>query len=136
MAQTIVVQEQALAAAEERLRELEEREATERSGAGVFGNMFGDRSRSPRSAGSVPRVGRKEGSAPQAGSGFLAGAAQTAVAVTGGVLMGNFIADLLGVGNSDSAQAQEQNEKTAAENESQVDEAAFENDGDFGDMDV
>ena len=137
MAQTIVVQEQALAAAEERLRELEQREATERSGAGLFGNMFGERSRSStRSAESVPRVGRPESSAAQAGSGFLAGAAQTALGVTGGVLLGNFIADLLGVSNSDSAQAQERNEETAADDEPQVDETAFEDDGDFGDMDV
>lgn len=136
MAQTIVVQERALAAAEQRLRELEAQRTSERSDAGLFGNLFGDSGRLTRSTGSVPRVGRPEGSGLQAGSGFLAGAAQTALGVTGGLLLGNFIADMLRGGKDDSAQADDRDNEPSGHDEPQVDEAAFEDDGDFGDMEI
>jgi hypothetical protein len=136
MAQTIVAQEHALAAAEQRFRKLEAQGASERSGAGLFGNLLGERSRLTRSTGSVPRVGRPETSGPQAGSGFLAGAAQTALGVTGGLLLGNVIADMLGGGEVDSAQSGDGDHEPAEHDEPQVDEAAFEDDGDFGDMEI
>uniref|UniRef100_UPI00177E1424 DUF2076 domain-containing protein n=1 Tax=Mesorhizobium mediterraneum TaxID=43617 RepID=UPI00177E1424 len=80
MAQTIVVQEQALNAAQSRIEELEQ-QAQQSAGGGLLGGLFG--------SGSVPRVGRTAAAAPQeplsgndqqrAGGGFLAGAAQTAM---------------------------------------------------------
>ena len=76
--------QKALAAAEKRIEELEAQGAS------------GDSRQLSRSTGSVPRVGRPETSSPQAG-GFLAGAAQTALGVTGGLLLGNVIADMLRV---------------------------------------
>ena len=82
------------------------------------------------------RAGRPETSSPQAGQGFLAGAAQTALGVTGGLLLGNVIADMLGGGKDDSTQADEGKDEPAGNDEPQVDEAAFEDDGDFGDMDI
>ncbi|WP_292236441.1 DUF2076 family protein [Mesorhizobium sp.] len=89
MAQTIVVQEQALNAAQSRIEELEQ-QAQQSAGGGLLGGLFGGTRRS----GSVPRVGRTaapeepfSGNHPQrAGGGFLAGAAQTAMGVAGGVL--------------------------------------------------
>jgi hypothetical protein len=101
MAQTIVVQEQALAAAEARLAELEAQAAgTPAANGGFFDSLFGDRRQPARSTGSVPRVGapNRESMRPQqpGGGGFLAGAAQTALGVTGGVLLGNAIAGMLG----------------------------------------
>ena len=58
MAQTIVIQEQALAAAEARLAELEAQAVqTLPANGGFFGSLFGDRSQPARSTGSVPRVG-------------------------------------------------------------------------------
>src|SRR5512134_2061706 len=58
MAQTIVVQEQALAAAEARLAELEARAAeTPPANGGFFDSLFSDRRQPVRSTGSVPRVG-------------------------------------------------------------------------------
>jgi len=101
MAQTIVVQEQALVAAEARLAELEAQVAEARpANGGIFGSLFGDRSQPARSAGSVPRVGSPSRESMQAqqpgGGGFLAGAAQTAMGVAGGVLLGNAIAGMLG----------------------------------------
>ena len=101
MAQTIVVQEQALAAAEARLAELEARAAEARpANGGFFDSLFGDRREPQRSTGSVPRVATAnrepmQGQQP-GGGGFLAGAAQTALGVTGGVLLGNAIAGMLG----------------------------------------
>ena len=52
MAQTIVVQEQALAAAEARLADLETQARASANG-GFFGSLFGDRSQPVRAAGSV-----------------------------------------------------------------------------------
>ena len=65
MAQTIVVQEQALNAAQARIEELE-RQLASRQGAsgGMFSGILGDSRQSSRSAGSVPRVGRPEAEAP------------------------------------------------------------------------
>jgi hypothetical protein len=84
MAQTIVVQEEALAAAEKRIEELEAQGAS------------GHSRQLSRSTGSVLRVGRPETSSPQAGQGFLAGAAQTALGVTGGLFLGNVIGGYAG----------------------------------------
>ena len=96
MAQTIVVQEQALNAAQARIEELE-REATSRSG--LLGGLFGDRqeSRSGMSRGSNHERWPSRRAPPQpqqGGGGFLAGAAQTAMGVAGGVLLANAIGGL------------------------------------------
>lgn len=105
LAQTVVAQEQALEAAQARITELE-REAYTRGSGGFLGSLFGGRGHSYRSsphqsyrAGplAVP-TGRQYGYGtslhPRAsGGGFLAGAAQTAMGVAGGVLIGNLIAN-------------------------------------------
>lgn len=90
MAQTIVVQEQALNAAQSRIEELEQ-QAQQSAGGGLLGGLFGG---GARRSGSVPRVGRTAAAVPQeplsgddrqrAGGGFLVGAAQTAMGVAGG----------------------------------------------------
>lgn len=101
MAQTIIVQEQALYAAQQRIEELEA-EAAGASGGGLLGGLFGagrparqerpdyraDRGR----AASGPWSG-SPGMMRAGGGGFLAGAAQTAMGVAGGVVLGNMIAD-------------------------------------------
>jgi uncharacterized protein len=74
MAQTIVAQQKALDDAEARIEELEGR-AYESA-----------RGRSPGPWAAAPGFG---------GGGFLAGAAQTAMGVAGGVLLGNMLADWL-----------------------------------------
>lgn len=122
MAQTIVVQDQALAAAEKRIEELELRASRgERGGA-------------------VPAIGRQQEQPAQGG--FLAGAAQTALGVAGGWLLGSAIGGMFG---TSSAQASEPATSTesATEPEPQEDalaEETFADDGgdfgDFGDFDV
>ncbi|YBV96176.1 DUF2076 domain-containing protein [Phyllobacteriaceae bacterium JZ32] len=143
MAQTIVVQEQALNAAQARIEELEH-EMTSRpaSGGGLFSGLFGGNSRPSRPAGSVPRIGGsamagqqpfQQAPAQRAGGGFLAGAAQTAMGVAGGVLLGNMIAGMFD-GDNQAQAAEPQAEEPKAE------EASFEDagldDGGFDDMEI
>lgn len=140
MAQTIVVQEQALEAAQARIEELEAQAARPQSGGGLFGSLFGGGQQQPARR-TVPSIGSRPGGAypgalgaapaagqvgqiPQrAGGGFLAGAAQTAMGVAGGMLLANAIGGLLA---PDTAQA--------AEPEPQAEETGADDGGDFGDM--
>jgi hypothetical protein len=112
MAQTIVVQEQALGAAQARIEELEaELAEAPRQSSGLLGSLFGGGESRQRRPGAVPSVGRPgtampRGPIPQAqrqGGGFLAGAAQTAMGVAGGVLLANAIGGMLGGGGEAQA---------------------------------
>ena len=85
MAQTILMQEKALNEAQARIEELEGR-----------GYPAGARGRQSGPWDNAPGFG---------GGGFLAGAAQTAMGVAGGVLLGSVLADWL---NPDEAAAQDQ----------------------------
>lgn len=91
MAQTILIQEQALREARERIAELE----------GGRGSHDGWGERSPaRQRGPWDRGDAQD---DRRGGGFLAGAAQTALGVTGGMLLGSAIAGMFAGG----AQAEE-----------------------------
>jgi uncharacterized protein len=147
MAQTIVVQEQALAAAEARLAELEAQAAEARpANGGSFESLLGDRRELSRSTGSVPRAGSANRESMQGqqpgGGGFLAGAAQTALGVTGGVLLGNAIAGMLGGHEAKAAEpATDKGTEDKGTEEPQEDanteEAVYEDGAaDFGDFDV
>lgn len=136
MAQTIVVQEQALEAAQARIEELEA-QASEapRPAGGRFGSLFGD-SRQPRRSGTVPRIGRTgvepgasipaAASAQRGGGGFLAGAAQTAMGVAGGMLLANALGSMFGGNEAQAAEAPAE--------EPQIDDAGMDGGGDFGDF--
>jgi uncharacterized protein len=145
MAQTIVVQEQALEAAQARIEELEA-QAAQPQGDGFLGGLFGSSSRRLSGAGargSVPRVGRaplgapampaQSGAAPghamgqRGGGSFLGGAAQTAMGVAGGLLLGNMIGGML-AGDANAADA-----PAEAGQDMAADDAGM--DSDFGDMD-
>ena len=141
MAQTIVVQEQALAAAEARLAELEAQPAEARpANGGFFDSLFGDRREPQRSSGSVPRVGTATRESMQGqqpgGGGFLAGAAQTALGVTGGVLLGNAIAGMLGGHEAKAAEPAADKARTEdkgteePQEDAHTEEAVFEDGGD------
>jgi len=94
----------------------------------------------------VPRVGAatREPMPPQqpGGGGFLAGAAQTALGVTGGVLLGNAIAGMLGGHEAKAAEpaADKGTEDKGAEepqDDAHTEEADFDDGGsDFGDFDM
>lgn len=86
MAQTIVMQDHALNSAQSRIEELEAELASARQGGaqggGLFGSLFG---------GGQPAAPRRPVPQQPQGGGFLAGAAQTAMGIAGGVLLGNAI---------------------------------------------
>ncbi|UHD47385.1 DUF2076 domain-containing protein [Aureimonas altamirensis] len=112
MAQTIIVQEQALEAAQERIRQLESQ--PQQGGGGLLGGLFGGGQRGQRAAEPSPQQGRVGGAmpagtpwgggasgaqaqpAPRQGGGFLAGAAQTAVGVAGGMMLGSMLGSMFG----------------------------------------
>jgi uncharacterized protein len=131
MAQTIVVQEQALNAAQVRIAELERQLASRPAGGGGFlAGLFGGGQpqptpRSQSMPGMAPHMAphMAPSMAPGRGGGFLAGAAQTAMGVAGGVLLGNMIASAFG---GDDAKAGEANQP-------EPQQAAAEDSGDSGD---
>lgn len=103
MAQTILIQEQALRQAQQRIEQLE---ASQRPTGGFLGGLFGDAEPQPRAARSRGPWDRQQDDYDTRrgqGGGFLAGAAQTAMGVAGGVLLGSAIAGML----SGGAHAQE-----------------------------
>ena len=101
MAQTVVVQEHALNAAQARIEQLEAdmnaaRQGTSQGG-GFLGGLFG--------GGAAPRPAAPAAQPMPQGArgGFLAGAAQTAMGVAGGVLIANAVAGML-AGNAEAAE--------------------------------
>lgn len=135
MAQTIVMQDYALQQAQARIQELEQQAQEAPLQAAPGGGLFGSSQQPAPRRGSVPTMPRagspfgagQAGAAPgtgmgvppgsaaqgqsgafgrPAGGGFLAGAAQTAMGVAGGVLLGNAIAGMFsGSGEANAAEA-------------------------------
>ena len=124
MAQTIVMQEQALEAAQARITGLEDELARRPAGGGGFlSNLFGGSSQPrpshvpQRDPGTVrgtmlaqPGFGPAHGApgmtAQPGRGGFLAGAAQTAMGVAGGMVLGSMIGSALsGGGEANAAEA-------------------------------
>lgn len=108
MAQTILVQEHALEIAERRIRELEA-EVERGSRGDILGGLFGG-GRAPERQRRYDEPERQPGPWDRSerydrGGGFLAGAAQTALGVTGGILLGNAIASMFGAGSATAAEA-------------------------------
>lgn len=101
MAQAIVVQEQALTAAQGRIEELEAELARRPASSGGFlSGLFGggDRQAPTRrgpAAGVDPHIAAYNHPHGRPGSGFLGGALQTAMGVAGGVVLGNAIMNML-----------------------------------------
>lgn len=109
MAQAIVAQERALEAAQARIQDLEERARAPQGSGGFLSGIFGmptggtpSRNMGQRESRSLSATGGPWGSSGgygqfpgRGGSGFLGGAAQTAMGVAGGVVLGSFLADML-----------------------------------------
>jgi hypothetical protein len=137
MAQTIVVQEQALDAAQARIDELERQLASRPAGGGGFlSGLFGGGQPAPRPQAVPGMPGMAApgmaGMAPGRGGGFLAGAAQTAMGVAGGVLLGNVIAGAFGGGEAKPGEAN-QEAKAGEANQAEPQQAAAEDFADSGD---
>jgi uncharacterized protein len=115
MAQAIVMQEQALAAATARIEEMERERQAGPAGGGFLAGLFGGSGapaagRRSHAAPGDPRVAayaRPEGAAeqrPSGGSGFLAGAMQTAVGVAGGMVLANALGGMFGADEAAAAE--------------------------------
>lgn len=134
MAQTIIVQEHALNAAQQRIEELEYRVANRPAGGGFLSGLFGSASAvrpvappSPHASSSGPWSRPPGGlGQPSRGSGFLAGAAQTAMGVAGGVLLGNAIAGMFDGSEANAAEKSEPQDQEDDGGDS----------GDFGDSEL
>jgi hypothetical protein len=141
MAQTIVMQEYALQQAQQKIDELERRVAQRPAGGGIFSNLFGGGQSSSGSSAPVavaPRSRTLDASATsplqpgRGGGGFLAGAAQTAMGVAGGVLLGNAIAGMFGGNEASAAEPAQDNATEAADNDAPEEDGGS-GDSDFGD---
>ena len=138
MAQTLLMQEHALRAAEQRIAELEEGAGTSGVGASGRGVFEGDRQagmRNPPSCAPRGPWGPRENHdradedryGGRRGGGFLAGAAQTALGVTGGVLLGSAIAGMLTGG----AHADEHPDEQPADEPAEDFDTGMDDGGDF-----
>ena len=132
MAQTIVAQEQALLEAQRRIEALEAR--AERPSGGFLDSLFGGRRPSgypgrPSTEYDGPWSGRRG-----MGGGFLAGAAQTAMGVAGGVVLGNMLADWLAPDQTGAAGLEGEGAFGAAADQQAADVGEFDGDNDAGDF--
>ena len=115
MAQTIVMQEQALAAATARIEEMERERDARPAGGGFLGGLFGSggapaAGRRPHAASDDPRLAdyirgdQAAGQPPTGRPGFLAGAMQTAVGVAGGMMLANALGSMFGADEAAAAE--------------------------------
>lgn len=108
LAQTVLIQQQALEAAQQRLQQAE-RTSPSGTGAGdtsSFGRFGRSRTAGPGGAGaSMAPAGSppSSGFGRSAGGGFLAGAAQTAVGVAGGMMLGSLLGSMFGGNDAQAA---------------------------------
>lgn len=107
MAQTIIAQEAALERAAERIDEADRAAAARPAGQGFGG--AGANAAAPSQRGGAGPWGARSGR----GGGFLAGAAQTALGVTGGVLLGSALAGMF-AGDAEAAPAGASEDPAAA----------------------
>lgn len=123
LAQTVLVQEHALTVAEDRIRDLEAQLETAR--------RVPQKPRGPWER--DERQGDQRGGG-FGGGGFLAGAAQTAMGVAGGVLLGSAIGSMFGGGQAQAAEvpAEPADDPTEAADAADAGDAG--GDGDFGDF--
>lgn len=152
LAQTVIMQEQALNAAQEQIEHMQ-RQPQPQQGGGLFGRLFGGGQpqparpmahrpqpagygQAPQGYGQAPHG---YGQAPQGGSpwnsgrpsggggGFMAGAAQTAMGVAGGVLLGNAIGGMF-AGPAEAAEAAV--DEYMPEEEAAFDDGGYDDGGD------
>lgn len=119
MAQAIVIQEQALAASQARIQQLEQelQSRPASGGGGLFGSLFGGGSqqRQPAPPSNSPWGNQRQAAPPgdprvaayanpqtqqRQGGGFMAGAMQTAMGVAGGMLIGNALGSMFSSGEA------------------------------------
>lgn len=134
LAQTVIMQKQALNVAQEQIEQAQG--SPEPETGGIFGRMFGGAQPRQRpaphraNAAAASQSDGPWGSGRSAGGGFMAGAAQTAMGVAGGVLLGNAIGGMF-AGPADAAEAPQ--EPAARDEDAPADDGGFD-DGGFDDF--
>jgi hypothetical protein len=107
LAQTVLVQQEALKNAQQRIQELETRSSASSGQSGLSSAGFGRREgavpSAPAATPTASGFGRNAGGS--AGGGFLAGAMQTALGVAGGMMLGNMLGGLFGSGEAQASEA-------------------------------
>jgi hypothetical protein len=117
LAQTVVVQQEALKEAERRIEELESRGRQVEQRRGPWDGPVEDN--------------RRQQGNGYGGGGFLAGAAQTALGVAGGMMLGSMIGSLFGAGAANASEVQ--NDNSSDNNSDNSDSGDSGSDGgDFG----
>ncbi len=99
LAQTVLVQEQALAAAQERVRQLEAEPARRPSGGGFLDSFLGPAR--PVRGSRLPQTAPATATPPRGG--FMGGAMQTALGVAGGILAAQAISSAFAAGSAEAA---------------------------------
>lgn len=140
LAQTVIMQEQALNAAQD---QIQQRQAPpQQPSGGLLGRLFGGNQpqqtrpmaqRAPQGYGhqqqgygqTAQGAGPWSSGRPSGGGGFMAGAAQTAMGVAGGVLLGNALGGMF----AGSADASEMEQEPVMEDEAGFDDAGFDDGG-------
>ncbi len=133
LAQTVLIQEQALKNAQQRIQELEKSPLASTSGSALSAGGFGRQpvaAQRPASAPSASGFGRNNPGA--AGGGFMAGALQTAMGVAGGVMLGNMLGGLFG--GNDAQAGEPPPEETPAQSEPEQDSDFTSDDGGFDEL--
>ncbi len=115
LAQTVVVQQEALKEAERRINELEAKGRQLEHGRGPWDREPAHNDRRPSGSG-------------LGGGGFLAGAAQTALGVAGGMMLGNLIGSIFSTGAANAAEVDPEIEAQSGEPDAGTD-------NDFGGFD-
>ena len=149
LAQTVAVQDDALKSAQQKITELEQKlaaapaaQAQTQSSSGSGGSLnsfFGRNAGNTAAAAPSPAAQAPEPPPPPArsgmlgGGGFLAGAAQTAMGVAGGMMLGNMLGGLFG--GHDKAAAAPTPAAEAAAKPDQVADASNVSDTDAGNTD-
>jgi uncharacterized protein len=137
MAQTIVMQEYALQQAQERIEALERQVQERPTGGGLFGSLFGGGQSGSRDVRRAPQLAPPStafgGMQNRGGGGFLAGAAQTAMGVAGGVLLGNAIGGMFGSNEAKAAETPPESAETTGSEHDSGDsfDSGFGGDGDL-----
>lgn len=127
LAQTVVVQQQALEEAERRIAALE----GQSRGRGIADDRRRDAPRGPWERNSDQQDDRYNRRGGLGGGGFLAGAAQTAMGVAGGMLLGSMIGSLFGAGSANAAEGGNDSQQDSG-NDTASDQDAGGDAGDFG----
>lgn len=132
MAQAIVVQQDALGKAQARLQELERQLAGQQPSGGFLSGLFGGGQEAPATPARAGQPAR--GAYPQAGTGFLGGAMQTALGVAGGFLIADALTGLLSTDDAAAADAGPWDQAVPEDDEPLLgDDASM---GDDGDIDM